>query len=108
VAGSGFATCELERLGEPFDLWDQFQRETLAALFAIRDQAHARLSAYLARATEADMARRLTLTGGDTTIHGSTRKFLAHTFFHSLRHWAQPATVLRQHGHQTDWTTTSS
>lgn len=88
---------------EPFGGWDQFQRETLADLFAIRDQAHARLSAYLARATEADMTRRLTLSGGDRTIHGSTRKFLAHTFFHSVRHWAQLATVLRQRGHQTDW-----
>jgi uncharacterized damage-inducible protein DinB len=88
---------------EPFGGWSQFQRETLADLFVIRDQAHARLSTYLARATEADMTRRLTLTGDNTTIHGSARKFLAHTFFHSLRHWAQLATVLRQHGHQTDW-----
>jgi uncharacterized damage-inducible protein DinB len=88
---------------EPFGSWDQFRRETLADLFGIRTQAHARLSAYLARATEADMTRRLTLSGGGTTIHGSTRKFLTHTFFHSLRHWAQLATVLRQHGYQTDW-----
>jgi uncharacterized damage-inducible protein DinB len=89
--------------GEPLDGWDRMPSETIEDLFAIRGEAHARLSAYLGRATEADMTRRLTLSGGGATIHGSSRKFLTHTFLHSLRHWAQLATVLRQHGHQTDW-----
>lgn len=89
--------------GEPFGDWDQFKRETLAELFAIGDQAHARVSAYLAGATEADMTKPLTLSGGGTTISGSARKFLAHSLLHSLRHWAQLATVLRQQGYETNW-----
>lgn len=89
--------------GEPFDGWDGFARETLADLFAIDDQARARIRSYLAAATEEDMGKALTISGGGLTIQGSARKFLAHTFVHSLRHWAQLATVLRQQGHVTDW-----
>jgi len=89
--------------GESFDAWDQFKKETLADLFGIQREAHRLLSAYLATATEAGMTKRMTLSARGTTIEGSARKFLTHTFLHSLRHWAQLATVLRQNGHQTDW-----
>jgi uncharacterized damage-inducible protein DinB len=89
--------------GEPFGGWDQFARGTIGELFAIGDQARAALGTYVARATEADISKSQTLSGGGITITGTARKFLAHAFFHSLRHWAQLATVLRQHGYQTDW-----
>jgi len=42
-----------------------------------------------------------TLTAG--TSRASGRKILAHTLTHHLRHLAQIATVLRQHGHPTNW-----
>jgi uncharacterized damage-inducible protein DinB len=89
--------------GKPFDAWDQFRKETVDDLFAIQREAHRLLSAYLATASEDDMTTRQTLSARGTTIEGSARKFLTHTFLHSLRHWAQIATVLRQNGHQTDW-----
>ena len=89
--------------GESFDGWDRFKKETLDDLFGIQREAHRLLSAYLATASDADMTKRQTLSARGTTIEGSARKFLTHTFLHSLRHWAQIATVLRQNGHQTDW-----
>ncbi len=89
--------------GESYDGWDQFGRESVAELFAIGDRARAGLGNYLANATGADMTRSLTLSAAGFTISGSARKFLTHTFVHSLRHWAQLATVLRQHGHETGW-----
>jgi len=89
--------------GEPFDGWDQLKRDSVADLFDIGNQARARLRTYLAKATSADMGSSLTLSAGAFTVSGSARKFLTHAFIHSLRHWAQLATVLRQHGHETGW-----
>ena len=43
-----------------------------------------------------------TLTAG--TQRASGRKIFAHSLTHHLRHLAQIATALRQHGHPTDWT----
>ena len=89
--------------GEPFEQWDQFKRESIADLFAIGEQARAGLGKYLAGATEANLSRSVTLSARGFTVSGSARKFLTHAFVHSLRHWAQLATVLRQHDHVTDW-----
>lgn len=89
--------------GEPFDGWDQFKRDSIADLFAIGDRARAGLRTYLAKATSAEMGQSLTLSAAGFTVSGSARKFLTHAFIHSLRHWAQLATVLRQHGHETGW-----
>ena len=69
----------------------------------IGDRARAGLRKYLATANDAEMASSLTLSAAGFTISGSARKFLTHTFVHSLRHWAQLATVLRQYGHETSW-----
>ena len=89
--------------GEPYDGWDQFTRDSVAELFAIGEQGRAGLRKYLANATDVDMAKSHTLSAAGFSVTGSARKFLAHTFIHSLRHWAQLATVLRQHGHETGW-----
>jgi uncharacterized damage-inducible protein DinB len=37
------------------------------------------------------------------TLRASGRKILAHSLTHHIRHLAQIATALRQHGHATDW-----
>lgn len=42
-----------------------------------------------------------TLTAG--TLRASGRKVIAHTLTHHIRHLAQIATALRQHGHPTGW-----
>ena len=55
-------------------------------------------------AVERDPARTVrftTLTAGERSA--SARKVIAHALLHGIRHWAQLATVLRAHGHPTDW-----
>jgi uncharacterized damage-inducible protein DinB len=89
--------------GEPYGGWDDFKRDSVTELFAIGDQARAGLRRYLADATEAEMASSRTLSAAGITISGSARKFLTHAFIHSIRHWAQLATVLRQHGYTLEW-----
>jgi uncharacterized damage-inducible protein DinB len=42
-----------------------------------------------------------TLTAG--TQKASARKVILHAMLHGLRHWAQLATIVREHGHATDW-----
>ena len=42
-----------------------------------------------------------TISAGN--LRASGRKILAHTLTHHIRHLAQIATALRQHGHATDW-----
>lgn len=89
--------------GEPYDGWDQFKRESVAELFAIGDRARTGLRTYLADATDAAMSGSMILSVPGFTVTGSARKFLTHAFVHTLRHWAQLATVLRQNGYETGW-----
>lgn len=89
--------------GHPYDDWRKFPRETLAELFAIGEGAQTELRAYLAASTDSEMTEPVSISGQGVTITGTRRKFLTHFFVHSLRHWAQLSTVLRQHGYQTDW-----
>jgi uncharacterized damage-inducible protein DinB len=89
--------------GETYEGWDQFRRGTVAELFSIGEHARAGLRKCLSNATDSGMATSVTLSAAGFTVTGSARKFLTHTFVHSLRHWAQLATVLRQQGHETDW-----
>lgn len=42
-----------------------------------------------------------TRTGG--VLSASRRKIFAHAMLHSVRHWGQLATYLRQQGHKQDW-----
>lgn len=42
-----------------------------------------------------------TRTGG--VLSASRRKIFAHALLHSVRHWGQLATYLRQQGHKQDW-----
>ena len=37
------------------------------------------------------------------TLHASRRVILVHLFMHSIRHYAQLATLVRQHGVKPDW-----
>ncbi|HYX67666.1 MAG TPA: DinB family protein [Terriglobales bacterium] len=78
-------------------------RNTLEEIWQIGDSAQQQLSEYLARASEADLSAVLKLERGSFRVEASRRKMLGHVLLHSLRHWAQLATVLRQHGYKTDW-----
>jgi uncharacterized damage-inducible protein DinB len=69
--------------------------DNAAALFAFGQQAHARLRAFCARAQPADWARTHEPREG---VQVTARKIVLHVLFHELRHWAQVAAALRQHG----------
>jgi len=73
-------------------------------LFAIGEKARAGFRGYLANVTDEDLAQVLefpTRTVG--VLRSSKRKMFAHAMLHSVRHWAQLATALRENGHGTDW-----
>ena len=37
------------------------------------------------------------------TLHASRRKLFAHILLHSIRHWAQLSSLLREAGYKTTW-----
>ena len=91
-------------LGEPVTPYEAIDTTDVGTLFAAGAEARKRLERYLSGATDADLARRLefqTISAG--TLSASARKIVAHALVHGIRHWAQLATVLRQHGEATDW-----
>src|SRR5579862_5732282 len=72
------------------------------ALFALarRGQAHFQL----ALSGGMDLAEVIVWqTQGGGEVRASKRKVIAHSLSHHLRHLAQAATLLRLHGHPTDW-----
>lgn len=86
----------------PVSSYEDLSVADAAGLFAL-----ARRSQDLLRSSidgSVDLAQVLefqTLSAG--TLRASGRKILAHTLTHHMRHLAQVATALRQHGHPTDW-----
>lgn len=90
--------------GEPITTYDAVPSEPLGALFAVFAETRARLDEWIEQASDADLARRLefqTLSAGPQAA--SARKVVVHLLLHGVRHWAQLATSLRQHGYATDW-----
>ncbi|MDQ3811022.1 MAG: hypothetical protein M3336_12100, partial [Chloroflexota bacterium] len=66
--------------------------------------ARERLRRYLAAATDADLARVLTFeTVTMGTLSASAHTIVGHVIVHGVRHWAQIATALRQHGYRHQW-----
>jgi len=84
--------------------YESFPTDTVDRLFAIHRQARRRLRSWVEGATEADWPVELTfqtLSAGGFTA--SRRKIVAHALLHGIRHWAQIATTLRQHGYPQPW-----
>ena len=74
-----------------------------AGLFALARRGQDQLRK-AACAADADWDAEITsVTRSAGTLVASRRKVLAHTLTHHIRHGAQIAMVLRQHGHATDW-----
>ena len=84
--------------------YEELPTASVADLFGIGDLARAGLRAYLANTTD-DRLKVVqefqTRTAG--TLRASERKMFAHTMLHSVRHWAQLATALREAGYETNW-----
>jgi uncharacterized damage-inducible protein DinB len=90
--GLPVSAIEQEAVADPRDLF------TLAA------RGQDLLRTWVVGAGPADLDRVIefqTLSAG--TLRASQRKVVAHSLTHHLRHLAQIATAMRQHGHPTDW-----
>lgn len=90
--------------GEPVTDWADFREESLEEIFALGDRARGLVDRFLASATDASFRERLTfstLTAGVLTA--TKHKILANFVNHGVRHWAQIATALRQHGYGDQW-----
>ncbi len=89
---------------EPVSSYEELPASSVTDLFGIGDKARAGLRAYLANATDEQLKSVLefqTRTAG--TLRASKRKIFAHAMLHSVRHWAQLATALREAGYETNW-----
>lgn len=94
-----------ERLaGAPVTAYETLASATVFDLFDTSDRARDIYRQYLATATDEDLRSVMefpTRTAG--TIRSSKRKMFAHALIHSIRHWAQLATALREAGYPTNW-----
>lgn len=91
-------------LGEEVTAYDAISASSLDDLFAIHTQAVQNLRKVLSQADDAGFAEVIALqTVSAGTIHASRRKLFAHILLHSIRHWAQLSTLLRENGFKTDW-----
>lgn len=90
--------------GEPVTTYESVPSDRIDELFRLFESGRHDLDAWLASATEADLAQRHTFeTISAGTLSASARKIVIHALVHGIRHWAQLATSLRQHGYATDW-----
>ena len=81
-----------------------FPSGDVRALFTTGAKARANFREQLARYSDADWNETLTFpTKISGPLTASRRKMFVHTMLHSVRHWAQLATVLRQKGFKQDW-----
>ncbi len=91
-------------LGEPVTPYEALPTDSIDAIFDAVWTAREKLRRYLASATEADFARVLTFeTVTMGTLSASAHRIIGHVLIHGVRHWAQIATPLRQHGYRRSW-----
>ena len=86
--------------GRPVSAYEDEPCADAATLFALARRGQALLHDALALDLS-PVIEFQTLSAG--TLRASKRKVLAHSLTHHLRHLAQAATLVRQHGHPTDW-----
>lgn len=90
--------------GENVTAYDAIPAGSLDDLVAIHSRAIENLRAFLSHADDAALQEVITLqTVSAGTLHASRRKLFAHIFLHSIRHWAQLSSLLREAGYKTDW-----
>lgn len=91
-------------LGETPTVHEGDPDTSLAVLFALHGKADQKMQSFLAHTSEAHAAEVLhfTLLSG-RQVSASRRKLFAHIMVHSIRHWAQISTLLRQNGFHVSW-----
>jgi uncharacterized damage-inducible protein DinB len=91
-------------LGEEVVEYDAIPAGSVELLFGLHAQAVRNLRQFLAMADMSALEEIITLqTVSAGTLHASRRKLFAHILLHSIRHWAQLSTELREAGFKTEW-----
>jgi len=91
-------------LGEQVTSYDAIPVGSLDVLMAVHAQAIRNLRKFLATAGENTLLEVIPLqTVSAGTVQASRRKLLTHILLHSIRHWAQLSSLLREAGYKTDW-----
>lgn len=91
-------------LGEPVTAYEDLRTDSLASIFHVSGRAQEKLEQFLARATDEDLQRVLTFeTLSMGTLSASASMILGHVLIHTIRHWAQISTALRQAGYRDQW-----
>jgi uncharacterized damage-inducible protein DinB len=89
---------------QPASDFAQLNRTGVDDIFRLGAEGRANIKRFLDSASDSDADRPIsfkTLTAGEITA--SARKMLTHCLVHSIRHWGQLATAMRQQGHSTNW-----
>lgn len=89
---------------QPASDFAQLNRGSMDEVFRLGEEGRASIRRFLDTATDADADQPITfktLTAGE--MSASARKMLMHCMVHSIRHWAQLATAMREQGHATNW-----
>jgi uncharacterized damage-inducible protein DinB len=89
---------------EPASDFAALNRGSIDEVFKLGEAGRANIRRFLETASDADADRPIkfkTLTAGEMSASG--RKMLMHCMVHSIRHWAQLATAMREQGHATNW-----
>jgi uncharacterized damage-inducible protein DinB len=92
-------------LGEPFTLESEIVKQhkdipndQAEAIFQFGRLARAKMRSFADAAQPEDWERGYEVEMMGFHMQGSARKLVAHILIHEIRHWAQIAVVLRQHG----------
>jgi len=81
---------------------DNLPIDTLDDIFDVNRRASERYREFFAKAKPEDWADKVEL--GRINLKATKRKLVAQALTHSMRHWAQIATFLRQNGLKQEWT----
>ncbi len=84
-------------------VYKDFPYGSLAELFGMNDTARQHFRHALQQTTDWNEKLKYGDKERNFWITASRRKMFVHAMLHSLRHWAQLATALRQAGHKQDW-----
>ncbi len=84
--------------------YESLPQGSVAELFSIGERAREGYRKYLAAVTDEALSTVMEFpTRSAGTLRASERKIFLHAMLHSVRHWAQLATALREAGHEAKW-----
>ena len=84
--------------GTPLTDWWSDPPDSYERLFTHGTRAKALIGLILERFTPEDWSRAVELKSPQVTLKVTARKALANALMHEIRHWAQVAVLVRQHG----------